>query len=30
MGMSNNYEIALGEGAKIVRIGTKLFGDRIS
>jgi len=30
MGMSNSYEIALEEGANIVRIGTKLFGDRIS
>jgi len=30
MGMSNSYEIALEEGANIVRIGTKLFGNRIS
>jgi len=30
MGMSNSYEIALEEGANIVRIGTKLFGDRVS
>ena len=28
MGMSNTYEIAIGEGANIVRIGTKLFGER--
>jgi hypothetical protein len=28
MGMSNSYEIALEEGANIVRIGTKLFGAR--
>ena len=28
MGMSNSYEIAIEEGANIVRIGTKLFGDR--
>jgi hypothetical protein len=28
MGMSNSYEIALEEGANIVRIGTKLFGPR--
>lgn len=26
MGMSNSYEIALEEGANIVRIGTKIFG----
>jgi len=28
MGMSNSYLIAIEEGANIVRIGTKLFGDR--
>jgi pyridoxal phosphate enzyme (YggS family) len=28
MGMSNSYRIAIEEGANIVRIGTKLFGDR--
>ena len=28
MGMSNTYEIAIEEGANIVRIGTKLFGER--
>ena len=28
MGMSNSYEIAIKEGANIVRIGTKLFGER--
>ncbi len=28
MGMSNNYQIAIEEGANIVRIGTKLFGER--
>jgi len=28
MGMSNTFEIAIEEGANIVRIGTKLFGDR--
>jgi len=28
MGMSNSYEVALEEGANIVRIGTKLFGPR--
>jgi pyridoxal phosphate enzyme (YggS family) len=30
MGMSNSYEVALEEGATIVRIGTKLFGPRAS
>lgn len=29
MGMSNDYEIAIEEGATHVRIGTALFGDRI-
>jgi pyridoxal phosphate enzyme (YggS family) len=28
MGMSNTYKIALEEGANIVRIGTKIFGER--
>ena len=28
MGMSNSYRQAIDEGANIVRIGTKLFGDR--
>jgi len=28
MGMTNSYQIALEEGANIVRIGTKLFGER--
>ena len=28
MGMSNSYKIAIEEGANIVRVGTKLFGDR--
>lgn len=28
MGMSNSYQVAIEEGANIVRIGTKLFGDR--
>ena len=28
MGMSNSYQIAIEEGANIVRIGTKLFGER--
>lgn len=28
MGMSNSYRVAIEEGANVVRIGTKLFGDR--
>ena len=28
MGMSNSYKVALAEGANLVRIGTKLFGER--
>ena len=28
MGMSDSYNIALEEGANIIRIGTKLFGER--
>jgi pyridoxal phosphate enzyme (YggS family) len=28
MGMSNSYQIAIDEGANMVRIGTKLFGTR--
>lgn len=28
MGMSNSYPIAIEEGANMVRIGTKLFGER--
>jgi pyridoxal phosphate enzyme (YggS family) len=28
MGMSNSYPIAIEEGANIVRIGTRLFGER--
>ncbi len=28
MGMSNSYGIALEEGATLVRIGTKIFGER--
>jgi pyridoxal phosphate enzyme (YggS family) len=28
MGMSNSYQIAIAEGANIIRIGTKLFGER--
>ena len=29
MGMSNDYKIALKEGTDIVRIGTKIFGERV-
>ncbi len=29
MGMSNDYKIAIEEGANIVRIGTKIFGERV-
>lgn len=28
MGMSNSYQLAIEEGANVVRIGTKLFGER--
>jgi uncharacterized pyridoxal phosphate-containing UPF0001 family protein len=28
MGMSNDYKIAIAEGATLVRIGTALFGER--
>ncbi len=28
MGMSNSYKVALEESANMVRIGTKLFGER--
>ena len=28
MGMSNSYQMAIEEGANIVRIGTRLFGER--
>ncbi len=28
MGMSNSYKIAVEEGANIVRVGTKIFGER--
>ena len=29
MGMSNSYRVAIEEGANMVRIGTKLFGERM-
>ena len=28
MGMTNDYEIALEEGANIIRVGTGIFGNR--
>ena len=28
MGMSNSYKVALEEGATLIRIGTKIFGER--
>lgn len=28
MGMTNSYKVAVDEGANIVRIGTKIFGER--
>jgi PLP dependent protein len=28
MGMSNSYQVAIEEGANLVRIGTKIFGER--
>lgn len=28
MGMTNSYKVALDEGANIIRIGTKIFGER--
>ena len=30
MGMSNSYEVAIEEGANLVRLGTRLFGPRAS
>ncbi len=28
MGMSNDFEVAIQEGATIVRVGTAIFGER--
>ena len=28
MGMSHDFEVAIQEGATMVRIGTAIFGDR--
>jgi uncharacterized pyridoxal phosphate-containing UPF0001 family protein len=30
MGMSGDFEVAIAEGATLVRIGTALFGERLS
>jgi len=30
MGMTNSYKVAIEEGANIVRVGTKIFGERYS
>lgn len=27
MGMTNSYQVALEEGANIIRIGTRIFGE---
>lgn len=29
MGMSNSYQVAIEEGANLVRLGTKIFGERL-
>jgi len=29
MGMTDDYRIAIGEGATIVRIGRAIFGERV-
>ena len=29
MGMTNDYKVAIEEGANIVRIGTAIFGKRV-
>jgi uncharacterized pyridoxal phosphate-containing UPF0001 family protein len=28
MGMSNDYELALIEGSNMIRVGSKIFGER--
>ena len=30
MGMSGDYEIAIEEGATLIRLGTALFGPRVA
>ena len=29
MGMSNDYAVALQEGANMIRVGTDIFGERV-
>ncbi len=29
MGMTNDFEVAIEEGATMVRIGTAIFGERV-
>jgi uncharacterized pyridoxal phosphate-containing UPF0001 family protein len=29
MGMSHDFEVAIEEGATIVRVGTAIFGERV-
>jgi uncharacterized pyridoxal phosphate-containing UPF0001 family protein len=29
MGMSNDFEVAIEEGATMIRVGTALFGPRL-
>jgi len=29
MGMTHDFEVALEEGANIVRVGTAIFGERV-
>lgn len=29
IGMSHDYHIAMEEGATIIRVGSKIFGDRV-
>jgi uncharacterized pyridoxal phosphate-containing UPF0001 family protein len=29
MGMTNSYRIAIEEGANMIRIGTRIFGERV-
>ena len=28
MGMSNDYKLALNEGSNMIRVGSKIFGER--
>jgi uncharacterized pyridoxal phosphate-containing UPF0001 family protein len=30
MGMSHDFEVAIEEGSTMVRIGTAIFGERVS